>query len=75
MSRFLDAARYADYSAKFTLGEIGSGFGELGDTFNEILDRMFAARAEQETDVRQLKALIEHIPIPLLTLHTVLVSG
>ncbi len=69
VARFLDAARYADYSQRFGLQDIGTGFGELGETFTDILDRMWDAREEQEIEVRRLAALIDHIPVPLLTVH------
>ena len=69
IARFLDAARYADYSQRFSLQDIGTGFGELGETFTDILDRMWDAREEQEIQVRRLAALIDHIPVPLLTVH------
>jgi signal transduction histidine kinase len=69
VARFLDAARYADYSQRFSLDDIGTGFGELGETFGDILERMYAHRANQEQEVRSLSALIDHIPVPLLTVH------
>lgn len=69
VARFLDAARYADYSQRFRLEDVGAGFGDLGNTFSEILDRMYEHRADQEIEVRGLRALIDHIPIPLLTVH------
>lgn len=69
IARFLDAARYADFSQRFKFDEIGTGFGELGDAFTDILERMRSERENREIEVRRLKALIEHIPVPLLTLH------
>ena len=69
VARFLDAARYADYSQRFSLSDLGTGFGELGETFTDILDRMYEQRSTLETDVRRLNALIDHIPIPLMTVH------
>jgi nitrogen fixation/metabolism regulation signal transduction histidine kinase len=69
VARFLGAARYADYSQRFRLEDIGTGFGELGDTFTDILDRMHEQRADQEFELRRLRALIDHIPVPLLTIH------
>jgi len=69
VTRFLDAARYADFSQQFTMQNFGSGFGELGQAFTVILDRFKAARTEQEEDLRHLKALIEHVPVPLLSLY------
>jgi len=69
VARFLDAARYADYSQRFSLGDLGTGFGELGEAFTDILDRMYDQRSSLETDVRRLNALIDHIPIPLMTVH------
>jgi nitrogen fixation/metabolism regulation signal transduction histidine kinase len=69
VARFLDAARYADYSQRFSLEDLGTGFGELGSTFSDILDRMYEQRADQEIEVRRLRALIDHIPVPLMTVH------
>jgi nitrogen fixation/metabolism regulation signal transduction histidine kinase len=69
VARFLDAARYADYSQRFSLDDIGTGFGELGHAFTDILDRIFAQRSDQEAELRNLHALIDHIPVPLMTVH------
>ncbi len=69
VARFLDAARHADYSQRFGYEDLGTGFGELASAFTDILDRMYDQRSNLETDLRRLRALIDHIPIPLMTLH------
>ena len=68
--RFLDAARYADYSQKFDFAKDGAGFKALGEAFTDIMNRMRERRADHELELRRLRALIEHIPVPLLTLHS-----
>ena len=67
--RFFNAARYADYSQRFELNDIGAGFGELGNAFSDILKRFQEVRANQEEELRHLKAMIEHVPVPLISLH------
>ena len=69
LSRFLDAARYADFGQRFKLGSLGAGFEDLGETFTDILDRFRDDRRQQETELRHLKALLEHVPVPLISVY------
>jgi two-component system nitrogen regulation sensor histidine kinase NtrY len=69
VARFLDAVRFADYSQRFDFEAAGSGFADLGRTFTAIMDELRARRSGQEAETRHLRALIEHIPVPLLTVH------
>ncbi len=69
VARFLDAARYADYSQRFDFEHDGAGFRALGVAFTDILTRMRDRSTDQESEMRRSRALIEHIPVPLMTLH------
>ena len=69
LTRFFEAARYADYSQRFEFTEIGAGFGDLGRTFTDILKKFQQSRTVQEEEYRHLKSLIEHVPVPLISLH------
>jgi nitrogen fixation/metabolism regulation signal transduction histidine kinase len=69
VARFLDAVRFADYSQRFDFEKAGSGFASLGRTFTEIIGQLRSRRTGQESDLRHLKALVEHIPVPLMTVH------
>ncbi|WNC67491.1 ATP-binding protein [Thalassotalea nanhaiensis] len=70
LARFLDAARYADYSQRFEMKNLGAGFGELGNAFTDILKRFQAVRTNQEEELRHLKAMVEHVPVPLMSVHS-----
>ena len=70
VARFLDAVSYADYSQRFDFKKEGSGFDALGQRFTEIIERMRERSNDQESRLRRLQALVEHIPVPLMTLHS-----
>jgi len=69
IARFLGAIRYADFSRRFSFAGFGAGYDGLGDEMTAIIDNLREQDIGQEIEVRKLRALIEHIPVPLLTLH------
>jgi two-component system nitrogen regulation sensor histidine kinase NtrY len=69
LARFLQATRHADFSQRFNYDRLGSGFGELGKAFSDILAGQRSMLASRQQEVRYLKALIEHVPVPVMTLH------
>ena len=69
VTRFLDAARYADFGQRFGFGKLGAGFPQLEQAFTHILERFREDRTEHESELRHLKALLEHVPVPLISIH------
>jgi len=67
--RFFDAVRHADFSQRFELKAMGTGFDDLGSTFSDILQGIQQVRSNQEVELRQIKAIIEHVPVPLLSIN------
>lgn len=68
LTRFLDAMRYGDFGQKFDHAGMGAGFIELGEAITDILERFRQYRGQQEEELKHLKALIEHVPVPLMSL-------
>lgn len=68
LTRFLDAMRYNDFGQKFDHAGMGAGFIELGEAITDILERFRQFRGQQEEELKHLKALIEHVPVPLLSI-------
>ena len=58
--------RHADFSQRFELKSVGTGFDDLGTTFTDILKRIQTVRSKQEAELRHIKAVIEHVPVPLI---------
>jgi len=79
LTRFLEAVRNADFTQRFGLTGLGSGFDELGESLDGLTRRFRSQRADQEQEVRRLRALVEHSPVPLMTLagdhRTVLINN
>jgi two-component system, NtrC family, nitrogen regulation sensor histidine kinase NtrY len=69
VTRFFASARHADFNQHFDFGELGCDFPALGETFNDILARLKEQRLSQEVELRQLRAMVDHMPVPLLALH------
>jgi PAS domain S-box-containing protein len=70
LTRFLDAARYADYSQRFELKPLGAGFGDLSNAFTDILKRFQHTSSQQEEEKKHFKAIVEHVPVPLISLNS-----
>lgn len=69
LNRFLHALRHNDYSQRFDAETMGAGFHQLSQHFQAILDSFHRNTAKQHTTLQHLKALVEHVPVPLLSLH------
>lgn len=68
LTRFLDAMRYSDFGQKFDHAGMGAGFIELGEAITDILERFRQTRGQQEEELKHLKTLIEHVPVPHISL-------
>ncbi len=69
LARFLDAVRYTDFNQRFDFASDGAGFKELGDTFTAILTRFRENRESQEAELKHFRAIVEHVPVPLVSIH------
>ena len=70
MVRFLTALRYADYGQRFQFGGLSANFAELGTAFSDVLEQFQLRRANYEKEFIHLEALIEHSPVPLMSVYS-----
>ena len=68
VERFLKSVRYADFSQSFEFEDDGAGFSKVGEAFTDTMERFKALRMTQETELTNLRAIINHIPVPLMTI-------
>jgi nitrogen fixation/metabolism regulation signal transduction histidine kinase len=66
--RFFDAIRHSDFSQRFELKQLGSGYDELGSAFTDALKNIQSIRSAQEQKLIHLKTIVEHVPVPLMSL-------
>lgn len=68
LSRFLEAFRYEDFSQDFNSIGQGAGFDELAQQFKQIMQSHKTRRQQQELQLSCLAAMLEHIPVPLISI-------
>jgi nitrogen fixation/metabolism regulation signal transduction histidine kinase len=69
IARFFGAVKYQDLNQGFKFDSLGADFDKLGDVFTDILKSLQLARANKEQELRHLKAMVEHVPVPLIAIH------
>ncbi|MFC7048713.1 sensor histidine kinase [Emcibacter nanhaiensis] len=67
LTRFLDAVKYSDFSQKFSKKGQNRSQRELANAFDEVIDKFKATRSQKEQQTRYLNALVDHIPVALLS--------
>lgn len=67
LNRFINAVRYDDFSQAFNDTDADAGFGELREALAGALQSIETSRINQEASLRELKAVVEHVPVPLLS--------
>lgn len=67
LARFLEALRIGDFAAHFP-ERGGAGFRALGTALNETIRRLREQRGQTDAELRYLEALIDDMPVALLTI-------
>lgn len=67
LARFLETARAGDFSQRFDQGREGAGFEELGKSLSGLMERFREERADAETELRYLRAIMDQVPVPLIS--------
>ena len=66
VARFVEAVRFGDVTARFDRGG-GAGFGDLGASLDAAMRQLHAERGQAERDLRYYEALIDDVPVAILT--------
>ncbi len=66
LSRFISSIQYSDFSQTFGAKKIGTGFDDLTNSLNTVMDEFRKTRNEKEEQYRFLQTVIRHIGIGLL---------
>jgi two-component system, NtrC family, nitrogen regulation sensor histidine kinase NtrY len=69
LSRLLDAIRYDDFQQSFSIAQLGPTFVDLKAAFDDVMSRFRAARLDREAQRRYLEALVEHVPVAIVSVH------
>lgn len=67
LARFLEALRIGDFAAHFP-EKGGAGFRALGDALNDTVRRLRDQRGQTDAELRYFEALIDDMPVALLTI-------
>ncbi len=65
---FFENLRHAEFSHVMRPGLQGAGFDELATSMRDVVDRLQAMRRSGEEEQLRLRALVEHVPIPMFGL-------
>jgi two-component system, NtrC family, nitrogen regulation sensor histidine kinase NtrY len=67
LARFFESVRYSDFAIRFSSGrEKGGSFEQVNRQFNEVLEAFRQTRAEKETNLLFLNALVQHLSTGVL---------
>ncbi len=69
LARFLTAVRYDDVTQSFSGGRMGASFSDLDQALEQAMHRFRDTRRADEERRRYLEALVEHVPVALLSIH------
>ncbi|MEO0812148.1 MAG: PAS domain-containing protein, partial [Myxococcota bacterium] len=67
LARFLETAKAGDFSQRFENSRDGAGFEELGRSLSGLMERFRTERADAETEQRYLRAVLDQVPVPLIS--------
>ncbi|MGD9158231.1 MAG: ATP-binding protein [Desulfobacteraceae bacterium] len=67
VARFLASAKYTDFNQSFEFEDTGAGFKSLGESLTLILENFRKTRITQEAELSHMRAVVNHIPVPLMT--------